>query len=154
MASASPPVAGPGIHGARSPTPGNPPTHVDDHPVAPRCYGGWAATTACLPSGGTRAAALAIHKWKLLRAPRKLQNIREVLERAGTPAIYAQENRVAPGDRQTLRVEYQGNQFAVIFDAKKVIAASEDSYSAARKLAVWAKAESVSLFDDFTRGSK
>ena len=62
--------------------------------------------------------------------------------------------KVAPGIWHTLRVEFAGNKFAVIFDAKKVIEATDDSFSDAGKVGVWTKADSVTLFDDFTYGAK
>jgi len=61
---------------------------------------------------------------------------------------------VAPGVWHTLRVEFKGNKFAVIFDSKKVIEATDDSFSDAGKVGVWTKADSVTLFDDFSYGSK
>ena len=41
---------------------------------------------------------------------------------------------------------------AVIFDGKKVIEATDDSFSEAGKAGVWTKADSVTLFDDFGFG--
>jgi hypothetical protein len=64
------------------------------------------------------------------------------------------DTKVVPGVWHTLRVEFAGNNFAVIFDGKKVIKATDDSFSDAGKVGVWTKADSVTLFDDFTYGSK
>ena len=64
------------------------------------------------------------------------------------------ETKVASAVWHTLRVEFAGNKFAVIFDGKKVIEATDDSFSDAGKVGVWTKADSVTLFDDFTYGSK
>jgi Domain of Unknown Function (DUF1080) len=64
------------------------------------------------------------------------------------------DTKVAPGVWHTLRVEFEGNRFTVVFDGKKVIAATDDSLSEAGKVGVWTKADSVTLFDDFTYGSK
>ena len=64
------------------------------------------------------------------------------------------DTKVAPGVWHTLRVEFKGNKFAVIFDGKKVIEATDDSLTAAGKVGVWTKADSVTLFDDFTYGSR
>jgi hypothetical protein len=54
----------------------------------------------------------------------------------------------------TLRVDFIGNKFAVTFDGKKVIEASDDSFADAGKVGVWTKADSVTLFDDFSYGAK
>ena len=64
------------------------------------------------------------------------------------------DTKVAPGVWHTLRVEFNGNKFAVIFDGKKVIEAADDSFPEAGKVGVWTKADSVTLFDDFAYGSK
>jgi hypothetical protein len=62
--------------------------------------------------------------------------------------------KVAPGQWHTLRVDFLGNKFTVTFDGKKVIEASDDAFTAAGKVGVWTKADSVTLFDDFSYGSK
>jgi len=64
------------------------------------------------------------------------------------------DTKVAPGVWHTLRVEFKGNKSAVIFDGKKVIEAADDSFPEAGKVGVWTKADSVTLFDDFTFGGK
>jgi hypothetical protein len=64
------------------------------------------------------------------------------------------DTKVASGLWHTLRVEFEGNRFAVIFDGKKVIEATDDSFPEAGKVGVWTKADSVTLFDDFSYGSK
>src|SRR5262245_23399086 len=60
--------------------------------------------------------------------------------------------KVASGVWHTLRVDFAGNKFAVTFDGKKLIEASDDSFSEAGKVGVWTKADSVTLFDDFNYG--
>jgi hypothetical protein len=62
--------------------------------------------------------------------------------------------KVASGVWHTLRVDFAGNKFTVTFDGKKVIEATDDSFADAGKVGVWTKADSVTLFDDFTCGSK
>jgi hypothetical protein len=62
--------------------------------------------------------------------------------------------KVAPATWHTLRVDCVGNKFTVTFDGKKVIEATDDSFADAGKVGVWTKADSVTLFDDFTYGSK
>ena len=61
---------------------------------------------------------------------------------------------VASGVWHTLRVDFAGNKFIVTFDGRKVIEASDDSFAEAGKVGVWTKADSVTVFDDFTFGSK
>jgi 3-keto-disaccharide hydrolase len=62
--------------------------------------------------------------------------------------------KVASGAWHTLRVDFEGNRFVVTFDGKKVIAVTDDSFSDAGKVGLWTKADSVTLFDDFSYGSK
>jgi hypothetical protein len=51
-------------------------------------------------------------------------------------------------------VDFVGNKFTVTFDGKKVIEAADDSFADAGKVGVWTKADSVTLFDDFSYGAK
>ena len=62
--------------------------------------------------------------------------------------------KVTSGVWHTLRVEFQGNKFAVTFDGNKVIDATDESFANAGKVGVWTKADSVTLFDDFAYGAK
>ena len=62
--------------------------------------------------------------------------------------------KVASGVWHTLRVDFKGDQFAVTFDGKKVIEASDSSFADAGKVGLWTKADSVTLFDDFSYGEK
>jgi hypothetical protein len=62
--------------------------------------------------------------------------------------------KVTSGEWHMLRVNFQGNQFAVIFDGKTVIEAADDSFPDAGKVGVFTRADSVTLFDDFSYGAK
>src|SRR5438093_336367 len=62
--------------------------------------------------------------------------------------------KVASGVWHTLRVDFVGNKFTVSFNGKKVIEATDDSFADAGKVGVWTKADSVTLFDDFSYGEK
>jgi 3-keto-disaccharide hydrolase len=62
--------------------------------------------------------------------------------------------KVATAVWHTLRVDFAGNKFIVTLDGKKVIEATDDSFSEAGKVGVWTKADSVTLFDDFSYGTK
>jgi hypothetical protein len=63
------------------------------------------------------------------------------------------DTKVTPGVWHTLRVNFVGNHFTVSFDGQKVIEATDDSFSSAGKVGLWTKADSVTLFDDFSFGS-
>jgi len=62
--------------------------------------------------------------------------------------------KVASNQWHTLRVDFQGSQFAVTFDGKKVIDWDDQTFKDAGKVGVWTKADSVTEFDDFTFGAR
>jgi 3-keto-disaccharide hydrolase len=62
--------------------------------------------------------------------------------------------KVTSGVWHTLRVDFEGNKFTVSFDGKKVIEANDESFKDAGKVGVWTKADSVTLFDNFTYGAR
>ena len=62
--------------------------------------------------------------------------------------------KVAASQWHSLRAEFQGNRFTVIYDGKKAIEWTDDTFRDAGKVGVWTKADSVTLFDDFSYGSK
>lgn len=62
--------------------------------------------------------------------------------------------KVASNQWHSLRVDFKGNHFTVSFDGKKAIEWDDDTFKEAGKLGVWTKADSVTLFDDFTYGGQ
>ncbi len=64
------------------------------------------------------------------------------------------ETKVSSGQWHTLRVDFQGSHFTVTFDGKKAIEWDDETFKDAGKVGVWTKADSVTLFDDFTYGTK
>jgi hypothetical protein len=62
--------------------------------------------------------------------------------------------KVPANQWQTLRVEMQGNHFTVSLNGQKALDWDDDAFKDAGKIGVWTKADSVTLFDDFTYGSK
>lgn len=61
---------------------------------------------------------------------------------------------VATNQWHTFRVDFQGNHFTVKFDGQKAIEWDDDTFREAGKVGVWTKADSVTLFDDFTYAGK
>jgi hypothetical protein len=61
--------------------------------------------------------------------------------------------KVSSGQWHTLRVDFKANYFVVTFDGKKAFTWKDDTFKDAGKVGVWTKADSVTLFDDFTYGS-
>lgn len=58
--------------------------------------------------------------------------------------------KVATNQWHTLRVDFQGSHFSVSFDGKKALDWDDETFKDAGKVGVWTKADSVTLFDDFT----
>lgn len=61
---------------------------------------------------------------------------------------------VKAGVWHTLRVDFLGERFRVTFDGETVIEAHDGRLTDAGKVGVWTKADSVTLFDDFSFGEK
>src|SRR6266436_5776996 len=61
--------------------------------------------------------------------------------------------KVSSGQWHTLRVDFKANYFVVTFDGKKAFTWKDDTFKDAGKVGVWTKADSTTLFDDFTYGS-
>jgi hypothetical protein len=62
--------------------------------------------------------------------------------------------KVKSGVWHTLRVDFGGDKFSVTFDGNKVIEATDQSFPNAGKVGLWTKADSVTLFDDFSFSGK
>ena len=62
--------------------------------------------------------------------------------------------KVATNQWHTLRVDFQGSRFTVTLDGKKALEWDDSTFKDAGKVGVWTKADSVTLFDDFTYGGK
>jgi hypothetical protein len=60
--------------------------------------------------------------------------------------------KVASNRWHTLRVDFSGDHFTVTFDGKKAIEWKDDTFKEAGAVGVWTKADSVTLFDDFSYG--
>ena len=62
--------------------------------------------------------------------------------------------KVATGAWHTFRVDFQGTHYTVTLDGKKAIEWDDATFKDAGKVGVWTKADSVTLFDDFSYGPK
>ena len=62
--------------------------------------------------------------------------------------------KVPANQWQTLRVDVQGTHFTVSLNGQKALDWDDDTFKDAGKVGVWTKADSVTLFDDFTYASK
>jgi hypothetical protein len=62
--------------------------------------------------------------------------------------------KVASNQWHTLRVDFEGNKFKVLFDGKAVLEVTDDTFKEAGAVGVWTKADSITAFDDFSFGGK
>src|SRR6266498_1131056 len=79
---------------------------------------------------------------------------RTPLDIVGRKGGYGIKEKVASGQWHTLRVEFAGNRFKAYFDGKHLFDVEDNTFTGPGKIGVWTKADSVTLFDDFTYGSK
>jgi hypothetical protein len=62
--------------------------------------------------------------------------------------------KVAANQWHTLRVDFQANHFTVTLNGQKALEWDDETFKDAGKVGVWTKADSVTLFDDFTYASR
>ena len=62
--------------------------------------------------------------------------------------------KVSSNTWHALRVDFHGSDFTVTYDGKKAIEWADETFKDAGKVGVWTKADSVTLFDDFSYGAK
>lgn len=79
---------------------------------------------------------------------------RSSLDIVGRKSGYGMKEKVASRQWHTLRVEFAGNRFTVVFNGKKLFDVDDDTFADAGKVGLWTKADSVTLFDDFSFGGK
>jgi hypothetical protein len=79
---------------------------------------------------------------------------RSSLQVKGRMFGYGVDTKVPSGKWSTLRVEFAGNLFSVLFDGKKLFEVEDDAIKDAGAVGLWTKADSVTLFDDFSYGTK
>jgi hypothetical protein len=61
--------------------------------------------------------------------------------------------KVASNRWHTLRVDFKDNYFVVTFDGKRAFVWKDDTFKEAGKVGLWTKADSTTLFDDFSYGT-
>jgi hypothetical protein len=79
---------------------------------------------------------------------------RSSLQVKGRMFGYGVDTDVPEGKWSTLRVDFAGNLFTVSYQGKKLFQVQDDTFRDAGAVGVWTKADSVTLFDDFTFGAK
>jgi hypothetical protein len=67
---------------------------------------------------------------------------------------YGVDAKVASGRWNTLRVDFAGKLFTVSLNGSKLFEVEDETFKEAGGVGVWTKADSVTVFDDFTYGNK
>jgi hypothetical protein len=79
---------------------------------------------------------------------------RSSLDIVGRKGGYGVKADVPKEAWSTLRVEFSGNRFIVRLNGKQLFEVEDGTFASLGKVGVWTKADSVTLFDDFTHGGK
>jgi hypothetical protein len=101
-----------------------------------------------------RAAGLAVrladaNNYYVVRANAAEDNVRLYKVVAGQRRQFAGVNiKVPSGVWQELRLTARGSRFEVFLDGKSLYSATDTTFPAAGKVALWTKADSVTYFDD------
>ena len=62
--------------------------------------------------------------------------------------------KVASNVWHSIRVDFAGSHFTVTYDGRKAMEWDDETFKDAGKVGVWSKADSVTLFDDFSYAAK
>jgi hypothetical protein len=101
-----------------------------------------------------RAAGIAVRladrdNYYVVRANAAEDNVRLYKVVKGERRQFAGANaKVRSGVWQELRLVVRGNRFEVFFDGKSLYSATDTTFTAAGRVALWTKADSVTSFDD------
>src|SRR6266487_2857541 len=80
---------------------------------------------------------------------------RTALAPVGTPAgTYGVKTKVAGGAWHTLRADFSGSEFTVLFDGQRLFSVRDDTFAEAGKVGIWSKADSVTEFERPQHGDK
>lgn len=78
---------------------------------------------------------------------------RQALEIVGRQGGYGVDTKVLPAQWHTLRVEFAGSRFKVLFNGKLLFETEDTTFKDAGAVGLWTKADSVTIFDDFSWGN-
>lgn len=112
-------------------------------------------------SGETDQAGGVVWRWKdadnyyIARANALEDNVRIYHFKNGKRTQFKTADLKVPANRwHSLRVEFEGSRFKVIFNGKQLYEVEDATFAEAGAVGVWTKADSVTLFDDFSFGAK
>ena len=74
------------------------------------------------------------------------------LEIVGRSGGYGVDVPVPPAQWHSLRVDFKGSRFKVLYNSKQLFEVEDSTFSDGGKVGLWTKADSVTLFDAMTYG--
>ncbi|MDH7501418.1 MAG: hypothetical protein QHJ82_01710 [Verrucomicrobiota bacterium] len=77
---------------------------------------------------------------------------RKALDIVGRVGGYGVKVEVPKQQWSTLRVEFAGSRFRVVFNGKELFAVEDSTFPGPGKVGLWTKADSVTVFDDLRYG--
>ena len=81
-----------------------------------------------------------------------VQGRRRSLDIVGRSGGYGIAAPVPSGRWLSLRVDFKGSRFVVIFESKRLFEVEDSSFGDAGMVGLWTKADSVTLFDEIIYG--
>lgn len=79
---------------------------------------------------------------------------RSALDIVGRKGGYGVKVPVPAGQWHSLRIEFSGTRFMVIYNGNALFGVDDATFKDGGRVGLWTKADSVTLFDDFTYGDK
>ena len=83
-----------------------------------------------------------------------VNGVRSSLDIVGRKGGYGVKTAVPANQWHTLRIEFAGPRFNVIFNGKPLFAVEDATFQQAGTVGLWTKADSVTLFSAFTYGEQ
>jgi hypothetical protein len=81
-----------------------------------------------------------------------VQGVRSALDIVGRKGGYGVAISVPANEWHTLRVEFKGSRFRVLYNGQQLFEVEDSTFPDAGKVGLWTKADSVTLFDEVTYG--
>ena len=83
-----------------------------------------------------------------------VNGVRSSLDLVGQKGGYGVKTAVPANQWHTLRVEFAGTRFNVVFNGKSLFAVEDATFQEAGMVGLWTKADSVTAFSGFTYGER
>jgi hypothetical protein len=81
-----------------------------------------------------------------------VNGVRSALDIVGRKGGYGVNISIPANQWLSLRVDFSGNRFRVLYNGKQLFEVEDSTFSDAGKVGLWTKADSVTLFDEIAYG--